>query len=250
MRYEAWFHESYWRDFRPSRKKFGDSWRIETGAAFCAGWGIMRTLLLFAALLFSGKTLRGMPTQTTPDPTTAVLFDFSRPVSEPFWEALQGELDQNTAPVSPERSMKWMKRQQLQKGMEFPEVVQVRLRGHCNADLPTGRQVAGGPLGWVYLYTINGEIQPIAYVNCDQIARTLEREFRGTNSRARQQKFARAISRVVAHELTHIFTQSAHHSPSGLQRACLSADELTKKGLLPRTGTSGASKSQRQKAPI
>lgn len=194
----------------------------------------MRTLLLFATLLFSGKTLSGMPTQASPDPTTAVLFDFARPVSKPFWEALQGELDQNTSPVSPERSMKWMKRQQFQKGMEYPEVVQVRLRGHCNADLPTGQQVAGGPLGWVYIYTINGEIQPIAYVNCDQIARTLERELRGMSSRVRQQKFARAISRVVAHELTHIFTQSGHHNSSGLQRAYLSLDELTKEGTADR----------------
>lgn len=196
----------------------------------------MRTLLLFAGLLLSSKTLNGDPARALSPaslpPTTAVLFDFSGPVSEPFWERLQGELDQNAAPVAPERSIRWMKRQQFQKGLEFPEVVQVRLEGHCNADQPTGQQVAGGALGWVYRYTINGEIQPIAYVDCDQIAQALERELRGMSSRGRQQKFARAISRVVAHELTHIFSQNAHHSPRGLQRAHLSATELTSEGML------------------
>ena len=213
-----------------SGKKFDDSSRIEPPAALRAGWGIMRALILFVALLFSTKTLSGMPKQASAadsPATTAVLFDFSRSVPEPFWVALKGELEQNTASVWPERSMTWMKRQQLQKGMEYPEVVQVRLRGHCNADLPTGRQLTGRPLGWVYMYTIDGEIQPIAYVDCDQIAQTLERELRGTSSRDHQQKFARAISRVVAHELTHIFQQSAKHSPSGLQRAYLTPGELT-----------------------
>jgi len=200
----------------------------------------MRRLFLFTALLLSSKTLNADPARPSSpasslaslSPTTAVVFDFAGPVSEPFWETLQGELDQNSSPVAPERSIRWMKRQQFQKGMEFPEVVQVRLRGHCNADQPNGQQVAGGALGWVYMYTINGEIQPIAYVDCDQIAQTLERELRGMSFRGRRQKFARAIARVVAHELTHIFSQSAHHSPRGLERAHLSASELTSDGML------------------
>jgi len=139
-------------------------------------------------------------------------------------------LDRNAAPAWPERPMIWMKRQQLQKSMEYPDVVQVRLRGHCQAEVTTDWQFADGPLGWVYM-TKEG-IQPIAYVNCDRIGQTLEREFRGMSFRERQRKFARAISRVVAHELTHIFTQRAKHSSGGLQRAYLTAGELTKEGLL------------------
>jgi hypothetical protein len=194
----------------------------------------MRALFLFAALFFSGQTLNAraahQPSPASSPARTAVLFDFSKPVPESFWEALKGELEQNTAPIWPERSMTWMKRQQFQKGMEYPEVIQVRLRGHCNLDLPTGRPFAGGPLGWVYMYTINGEIQPIAYVNCDEIAQTLEHELRGTSSKEQRQKFARAISRVVAHELTHIFQQSAKHNPSGLERARLTPADLINAG--------------------
>ena len=55
--------------------------------------------------------------------------------------------------------MIWMKRQQFRDGAEYPEVVQVRLRGHCNADLRADWQYADGPLGWVYL--VGGEIQPV-----------------------------------------------------------------------------------------
>ena len=238
MRNNAWFFESYERDASPSRKKFDDSARIEAAPRVCPKWRIMRALLLFVALLLTGKTSSEMPAQvsssaTSPassDRTTAVLFEFQEPVSEPIWEGLKNELDRNAAPAWPERPMIWMKRQQFQKTMEYPDVVQVRLHGHCKAQLTTDWQFADGPLGWVYM-TKEG-IQPIAYVNCDRIGQTLEHEFRGMNFRERQQKFARAISRVVAHELTHIFSQRAKHSSSGLQRAYLTAGELTKEGLL------------------
>jgi len=190
----------------------------------------MRALLLFAALFLFGRNLNAAPAHQSSPATTAVLFDFSRPVPEPFWEDLKGELEQNTAPVWPERSITWMKRQQFQKGMEYSEVVQVRLQGRCKADLTIDRQFAEGPLGWVYMF--GGEIQPVVYVNCDRIGQTLERDLRGMNSRERQQKFVRAISHVVGHELTHIFLQSAKHSSSGLQRAYLTPRELVKEGLI------------------
>jgi hypothetical protein len=234
MRNDAWLFESCKRDLSPSRKKFDDSVRIEADSPVCAKWRIMRALFLFTALLFTGKASSGTPPQTisagSPNATTAVLFEFQGPVSEPVWEELKNELDRNAAPAWPDRPMIWMKRQQFQKNMEYPDVVQVRLRGHCQAELTADWQFSEGPLGWVYM-TKEG-IQPIAYVNCDRIGQTLERELRGMSFRERQQKFARAISRVVAHELTHIFTQRAKHSSGGLERAYLSAGELTKEGSL------------------
>jgi len=102
----------------------------------------------------------------------------------------------------------------------------VKLQGHCNAELTTSWGYSDGPLAWVY--KIGGEIQPVVYVNCDRIGQTLERELRGASSAERKQKFVRAISRVVAHELTHVFTQSARHSANGLQRARLTPFELTR----------------------
>src|SRR5215470_4570777 len=205
------------------RKKFDGSARIESGSALLQKWRTMRALFLFATLFLCGGTTFAKPRPSAaPAPSvsptpTAVLFEFSAPASGPFWEELKGELDQNAAPIFPERSMTWMKRQQFKEGLEYPEVVQVRLRGHCNADLRADWRFADGPLGWVYL--IGGEIQPVAYVDCDRIGQTLERQIRGKNAKERQQEFARAVSRVVAHELTHIFQQSQKHSSSGLQRA-------------------------------
>ena len=216
------------------RKEFDDCARIEGSTAHWQEWRMMRASFLFAGLfaglLFCGGALEAKPRASVAPTPTAVLFEFSRPVSEPFWEELKGQLDQNATPVSPEHSMAWMKRQQFRDGMEYPEVVQVRLRGHCNADLRADWQYADGPLGWVYMS--GEEIQAVAYVDCDRIGQTLERQIRGKSQKERQREFARAVSRVVAHELAHIFQQSRKHSSSGLQRACLTAAELTKEGAL------------------
>jgi hypothetical protein len=236
MRYSPQFQARCEQDNSSQRKKFDDSARIEHGSVRRQECRMMRVLFICAGLLFCGGTLEAKPrASAAPVPSvsptpTAVLFEFSHAVSEPFWEELKVELDQNAAPISPERAMTWMKRQQFRDGMEYPEVVQVRLRGHCNADLRADWQYADGPLGWVYL--IGGEIQPIAYVDCDRIGQTLERQIRGKSTKERQQEFARAVSRVVAHELTHVFQQSRKHSSNGLQRAYLTALELTKEGAL------------------
>jgi hypothetical protein len=217
------------------REKFDVFTRIECSTALWQKWRTMRALFLFLGLLFCSGTLDAKPRPAVLSPSvlpapTAVLFEFSRPVSEPFWEELKNALDQNATRISPEHSMTWMKRKEFRDGMEYPEVVQVRLRGHCNADLRADWLYADGPLGWVYL--IGGEIQPVAYVDCDRIGQTLEHQIRGRNAKERQREFARAVSRVVAHELTHIFQQSQRHTSSGLQRAYLTAVELTKEGAL------------------
>ena len=78
-----------------------------------------------------------------------------------------------------------------------------------------------GPLGWVY--QVDGKILPFVFVDCDRIARTLWADLRGQTPAIRRQKLARAISRVIAHEITHIVTQDSGHR---VQQAHLSAAEL------------------------
>lgn len=221
------------------RKKFGSSTRIEDGSSHRTEWRMRALFLLFLfVILLGGGTLSAAPRhpasgkaarEVGSEATTAVLFEFAKPVPDAFWETLKGELDANAAPVWPERSAIWMKRDEFRQGMEYPEIVQVRLLGHCGEPSVTGR-FGEGPLGWAKV--TDGEIQPVAYVNCDRIAQTLESELRGANGKERRQKFARAVARVVGHELTHIFQQNRKHSASGLQKAYLTAGELTKEGFL------------------
>src|SRR5262249_15903103 len=151
----------------------------EAAAPHGTKWPVMlcvRALLLVAILSCGGiaSAAPGRPSgassgnarsrDVSTQAATAVLFEFARPVPGPFWDALQGELDQTAAPDWPERSLVWMKRQEFQSSMEYRDMVQVQLKGHCTGESAGVREAGEGPLGWVYM--IDREIQPVAYVNC------------------------------------------------------------------------------------
>jgi|GEM_PF-3668793 hypothetical protein len=235
----------YGSSLAAAENEFGGAQRIESGARRRTEWRAMwmptTRALFFAtvALFLSTNAMHATPAHSVgnaqpasrrDDSTTAVILDFPRLVPDPLWNAMKYELEQDTVSAWPERQILWMKREDFHTGMDFPEVVQVKLVGRCTAEpLPTW-QATAGPLGWAYL--VDGQIRPMAYIDCDRIAVTVERELRGATCAERRERFARALARVVAHELTHIFEQSRNHAKSGLQRAHLSARDLTKNGAL------------------
>jgi hypothetical protein len=154
-------------------------------------------------------------------PSTAVLLNFSTPVPEGFWQMLKADLERQEIPSLMRESPIWLKQEEFYPGMDFPEIVQVRLEGDCSSGEQHTHGVTPGPLGWVF--QVEGRIQPFVFVDCNRITKTLEGELRGKTSSERRAKLARAISRVIAHELIHIGTQDARHRE---QKPYLSSREL------------------------
>jgi hypothetical protein len=154
-------------------------------------------------------------------PSTAVLLKFSEPVPEGFWQTLKADLERQEIPSLMRESPIWLKQEEFYPGMDFPEIVQVRLEGDCSSGEQHTHGVTPGPLGWVF--QVEGRIQPFVFVDCNRITKTLEGELRGKTSSERREKLARAISRVIAHELIHIGTQDARHRE---QKPYLSSREL------------------------
>jgi hypothetical protein len=154
----------------------------------------------------------------------AVLLDFSQPFQENDWRILRAELERTEIAALPKDSTLWLKREQFYQDVEEGEIFQVHLKGDCGTAMDAAEHPVPGPLGWVYL--VDGQILPFVFVDCDRIARALWPELRGRTPSERRQKMARAISRVVAHEPTHIVTQNSNHLPAGMQKAHFSAGEL------------------------
>jgi hypothetical protein len=160
---------------------------------------------------------------------TAVLLDFSSSVPRSFWEALETEMDRSEIANSLASPIVWMRREQFQKGMEFPEIFQVRLEGDCAGTGPGSDYIAPGPLGWVYV--VSGQIQPFVFINCNRVSQAVRHALRNETRAERRQKMARAITRIIGHELTHIITQDAGHSGIGLQKAYLTPANLVQDAL-------------------
>lgn len=145
---------------------------------------------------------------------TALVFEFSRPVSDNAWQTVVAALARLDLSRLLGRRVVLVQRKRVAKGTEFLDVVQVALSGDCAAGRDFDSTASAGPLGWVYL--ASGRIQPFVFVDCSQIAKMLERELRDRPLSERGRIMAYAISYVVAHELAHIAAQYPGHEETGM----------------------------------
>jgi hypothetical protein len=156
---------------------------------------------------------------------TVVIVDFPSPSSSGFWPVLKSELERSETPKLLTGPALWIKRDEFQKGMEFKRAYQVLLHGDCRMAAPSGSQnQPRSPLGWVFL--VNDQIQPFVYVDCDRVRHMLHGDLRDKTAAEGRRILARAISRIIVHEMTHIVTQSSLHARSGLQKAQVSSSDL------------------------
>ena len=175
------------------------------------------------SLLFIFPVFAGEPPAVVYD--TLVIVDFPSPACSGFWPALQSELQRSAIPHVLTGSVLWITRDEFQKGMEFKRAYQILFHGDCGMGAPSNSQEQPrGPLGWVLM--VSDQIQPFVYVDCDRVREMLRRDLRDKATAERRRIFARAILRIVVHEMTHIATQSPLHEARGLQKAQVSSSDL------------------------
>ena len=104
------------------------------------------------------------------------------------------------------------------------ELAVVSFQGWCDMDrlAPPGR--SPGVLGWTHIS--NGVILHFSGVDCDGIRALLWRALRPLSTAERQRAFGRALARVLAHELYHIFANTTRHSSSGVGETAYSVHDL------------------------
>jgi hypothetical protein len=92
-------------------------------------------------------------------------------------------------------------------------------------------------LGWTHVS--DGKVLPFAEVDCDAVRAFLLSNLYTLPTASRELVYGRAIGRVLAHELLHIFAGTAHHSDYGVDQPALSrADLLCDQLVLNREGLS------------
>ncbi len=100
----------------------------------------------------------------------------------------------------------------------------IRFRGRCDVSGLSPHRVQPGALGWTH--ESDGVILPFGAVDCDRIRTFLQVDLLGVPAGDRDLVFGRAVGRVLAHELYHIFTRSPHHSPEGVGKAAYAVRDL------------------------
>ncbi len=152
----------------------------------------------------------------------ALYAQFEHQPSDPATGMLQRELHAILAPVG--FNFEW--RSSADAGSEvWAALAVVTFKGHCDArDLAHASHFAGGALGWTHVS--DGRILPFTEVDCDRIGAFLESQLFALPLLVRQRVFQRAIARVVAHELYHVFRQTTAHGPWGVAKAEFNTQEL------------------------
>ena len=181
-------------------------------------------LIVWFSLVLATSTIPASVAAASSSSATGLVFEFSRRVSGNFWQSVVGALGRMRLSKIVGRPVVLVQRKQLAKGTEFFDVVQVALRGDCASGRDTGSTAGSTPLGWVNV--VGGRIQPFIFVDCNQIARILERELRERPVSERERVMACAVSYVIVHELIHIVTQDPGHPKTGPQKAHVTQPEL------------------------
>jgi hypothetical protein len=105
------------------------------------------------------------------------------------------------------------------------ELAVLTFKGHCDLSGINPRKVADiGALGFTHMS--DGEILPFSQIECDRVRLFVQRDLVTMRSPQREETFGRALGRVVAHELYHIFANTTRHGDCGVGKAAYSVREL------------------------
>lgn len=104
------------------------------------------------------------------------------------------------------------------------ELAVVNFRGRCDALGLMAHPSHSGPLGWTHLS--EGAILPFSDIDCDGVRAFLQAGLLGARGDDRDDLFGRAIGRVLAHELYHIFANTPHHGADGVGKAAYTVQNL------------------------
>jgi hypothetical protein len=121
-------------------------------------------------------------------------------------------------------NLSWLRKADIRLGQEMARPVQVRMLGRCDMrGVPPGAHEPG-PFAWAHVS--NGRVLPFVEVDCDKIRGALFSAMWGEDFQHRDFLLARAVARVLAHELHHVLARETEHEHSGLARPRLSAASL------------------------
>jgi len=105
------------------------------------------------------------------------------------------------------------------------ELAVLTFRGRCDADgLAAHATRHIGALGWTHVS--DGNILPFSDVDCDSVRHFLSDGLYLLRAPAREIAYGRALGRVLAHELYHIFADTKHHGSCGVAKEAYSVNDL------------------------
>ena len=123
----------------------------------------------------------------------------------------------------------WKQVDQIGSSESFDDLVVVKMKGRCAMEPEPLVYDERGPLA--FTHSADGQVLPFSEVECDKVRRSVERALAGNDRAHTEQVYGRALGRVLAHELYHIFAKTCHHGQEGVAKTSLSGKALVSNRL-------------------
>jgi len=104
------------------------------------------------------------------------------------------------------------------------ELAVINFKGRCDLAGLSPHESTAAPLGWTHIS--EGVILPFADVDCDAVRGFIQKQLLRVPAQDREQDFGRALGRVLAHELYHIFANTTRHGSDGVGREYYNVQDL------------------------
>ena len=161
-------------------------------------------------------------------PPIAVFMSFDAGSSPRAVEAMKQEVESLVRPSGFELSWRSLDSPRMEES--FSDLVVVRFHGSCHMQgiqlifSELGPESAGGVLGSTKV--TDGQVLPFSELECDRIRRSIAPLIIGNSPDERESLLGRAMGRVLAHELFHIFADTGKHGREGVAKASHSRKDL------------------------
>jgi hypothetical protein len=173
----------------------------------------------FLCLALSALPALGQPVAVAP----LALFTLFQPQPSPVMVAsIRREVGDIMAPLG--FPFEWWSIDGAQINQEAAELAVITFRGNCSSANLLIATTTPGPLGLTHIS--NGEVLPFADVDCDRIRDFLRKDLLRVSANEREHLLGRAVGRVLAHELFHVFVGTTHHGTSGVAEPAFTEREL------------------------
>ncbi len=155
-------------------------------------------------------------------PPVSLYTQFEQAPPPAIMNALQDELQTIMEPIG--MSFDWRSLKLAKPNEVSVELAVVTFKGHCDLTNMLPIRTYPGALGWTHVS--DGAILPFSDVDCDRIRGFVQRELLAMPPEKRETAFGRAVARVLAHELYHIFAATSKHGSCGVAKSAYTVQEL------------------------
>jgi hypothetical protein len=155
-------------------------------------------------------------------PPVALYTSFLHSPSRVVESILQDEVETIMAPLG--MHFEWRSLASARGTEVAAELAVITFKGRCDIAGLLPHSEPPGALGWTHVS--DGVILPFSDVDCDRIRIFVQRDLLLLKAEEREEAFGRAVGRVLAHELYHIFAHTAHHASEGIAKSAYTVQEL------------------------